>query len=299
MVTPPHPSATGLRLMGRDFVFSGARCRCVRRGQVPRRFRAFTLIELLVVISIIALLMGILMPALARARKQARTVTCQALLKQWGPIWYVYCNDNNACFSSGNLENIGWRRGEWIIVLRSAYETKSEIVRCPMATKRLPSGAEYGGPLHTYKMGDNFGEEASFGQNNWLFNPPPSVTAIQGRPAAWHWRTMNIRRASEIPVFADTMWRGGGPFASGPRGDPPRFNGEWISAEAEMRHFCIDRHNGSINHLFLDWSVRPVGLKELWTFRWHRQFNRRGPWTKAGGVQTPDWPAWIRPFREY
>jgi len=66
-----------------------------------------------------------------------------------------------------------------------------------------------------------------------------------------------------------------------------------------MKHFCIDRHNGFINHLFLDWSVRPVGLKELWTFKWHREFDVRGPWTKAGGIQTADWPEWMRKFKDY
>jgi prepilin-type N-terminal cleavage/methylation domain-containing protein len=263
-----------------------------------RKHGAFTLIELLVVIAIIALLMAILMPALARARRQARAVACQALLKQWGPIWYMYCNDNNGYFSNGTIQNIGWNRGEWVIVLRSAYETKSDIVRCPMAVKRLPK-VEYGGPFNTYIMGDNIGEEASFGQNNWLFNPPASVNAIQGRPSEWHWRTMNVRHGAEIPVFADTMWRGGGPYASGARGEPPRFNGEWVGADAEMRHFCIDRHNGSINHLFLDDSVRQVGIKEIWTLRWHRRFDVRGQWTKAGGVQTSDWPEWMRKFKDY
>ena len=114
----------------------------------------------------------------------------------------------------------------------------------------------------------NLKEEASYGQNNWLFNPPPGVTAIQGRAAKSHWRNMNVRRASEIPVFADTMWRGGGPSPEGERGDPPLSSGQWVNANAEMKHFCIDRHNGFVNHLFLDWTVRPVGLKELWTFRW-------------------------------
>ena len=73
-------------------------------GAVIRR-RGFTLIELLVVIAIIALLMGILMPALSRVRKQARSVACQALLKQWGVIWAMYCDDNDGRFSeAGNLD---------------------------------------------------------------------------------------------------------------------------------------------------------------------------------------------------
>jgi len=59
------------------------------------------LIELLVVIAIIALLLAILMPALSRVKRQARTVACQALLKQWGAIWSMYCDDNNGHFSRG------------------------------------------------------------------------------------------------------------------------------------------------------------------------------------------------------
>jgi prepilin-type N-terminal cleavage/methylation domain-containing protein len=270
---------------------------------IMKRGRAFTLIELLVVIAIIALLMGILMPALSRVRKQARTVACRAMLKQWGPIWYMYCNDNNGYFSNGNITGIDWRRGEWVIVLRSQYETRSEILRCPMAANRLDSGEDHGGPFNTYVMGagggGNVQEEASYGQNNWLFNPPSSVANIQGRPSEWHWRTMNVKGTNNIPVFADTMWRGGGPYIQGERGDPPQFNGQWLGASHEMKHFCIDRHNGADNHLFLDWTVRSVDLKELWTLKWHKQFDTRGPWTRGGGVQASDWPEWMRGFKEY
>jgi hypothetical protein len=67
-----------------------------------------------------------------------------------------------------------------------------------------------------------------------------------------------------------------------------------------MNHFCIDRHGaGTVNHLFLDWSVRRVGVKELWTLKWHRQFNINGPWTRAGGALPGDWPQWMRPFKDY
>ena len=55
---------------------------------------AFTLIELLVVISIIALLVGILLPALAAARQSARTMTCSSNMRQIGVISTVYHTDN-------------------------------------------------------------------------------------------------------------------------------------------------------------------------------------------------------------
>jgi hypothetical protein len=51
--------------------------------------------------------------------------------------------------------------------------------------------------------------------------------------------------------------------------------------------------------VFADWSVRKVGLKELWTLKWHRTYNVNGMWTQAGGV-TPDmWPVWMRKYKDY
>jgi prepilin-type processing-associated H-X9-DG protein len=66
-----------------------------------------------------------------------------------------------------------------------------------------------------------------------------------------------------------------------------------------MSSFCLNRHDGYVNGLFLDWSVRKIGLKELWTLKWHKNFDTRGRWTKAGGVQAEDWPEWMRRFKDY
>jgi len=65
------------------------------------RKRGFTLIELLVVMVIIALLVGLLLPALARAKEEARKTQCRSNLRQIGLALEMYANDNGgymACF---------------------------------------------------------------------------------------------------------------------------------------------------------------------------------------------------------
>ena len=83
--------------------------------------RGFTLIELLVVISIIALLIGLLLPALSRARKTARVQACLANLHNIAVGCSNYSSEFGGVIATGDLPEIKRVNGSKVIGTKPAY----------------------------------------------------------------------------------------------------------------------------------------------------------------------------------
>ena len=260
------------------------------RRSIMRKRDGFTLIELLVVIAIIALLMAILMPSLQRVKNQAKATKCQANLRQWGLYFSMYTDENDGYFHRGwNIS--GERQAGWMSVLRPYYLNNQEVCRCPTATKPYDQGWQV--PFAAWT--NYYGEYGSYGINIWVTNP---LLGQEGdKPAANYWRRPDVKGTANIPLFLDDLWWDTRPHHTD---EPPELEGQrdnWtINA---MKMFCINRHNATTNGVFVDFSVRKIGLKELWTLKWHCEYNTAGPWTRAGSVQLSDWPEWMRKFKDY
>jgi prepilin-type N-terminal cleavage/methylation domain-containing protein len=175
--------------------------------------KGFTLIELLVVISIIALLLSILMPALGRVKDLARRVVCIANLAQWGLVLTLYTEDHNSHFFAGyydytdpnDVTYTSTNLDLWPYALQSYYQTP-KLKFCPSSgfSRRGRSGSTWGSKSDEIFSG-------SYGLNGWLGDTPEEVIQTEGHDTSDSWRTMDYSGSSKIPLMADAIWYTGRP----------------------------------------------------------------------------------------
>ena len=187
---------------------------------MAKKNKAFTLIELLVVVSIIALLVSILLPALSKAREQTKRTVCAANLRQIGMMLEYYCEDNRGFYPPAQSTNYPYsadHRGPAIGLIGvmpylnqifDLSETKNELEMKRMKIFWCPSGVVQYNP-RTW-LSSAF---AHFGYNQYCSRG--AANAIVGDRLGTHqwqgWKALHIPQKNSDPgtwlTFTDiSIW---------------------------------------------------------------------------------------------